>query len=114
MAAYFNNEISKKLLVNKFNMLMTKVPIRHTMNHIDLSLFRSRHRWCSVEKGVPKNFANFTGKHLRWSLFVIKTFLPKKKHFYRRYNTFFQYMSAFALAIGTSWRELQRLYIYSI
>ena len=24
------------------------------------------------EKGILKNFANFTGKHLRWSLFLIK------------------------------------------
>ena len=29
---------------------------------------RSSHRRCSVKKGVLKNFANFTEKHLRWSL----------------------------------------------
>ena len=27
---------------------------------------------CLVKKGVLKNFANFTEKHLRWSLFLIK------------------------------------------
>ena len=27
---------------------------------------------CFVKKGVLKNFANFAGKHLRWSLFLIK------------------------------------------
>ena len=27
---------------------------------------------CSVKKGVPNNFANFTGKHLCWILFLIK------------------------------------------
>ena len=27
---------------------------------------------CFVKKGVLKNFANFTGKHLRYSLFLIK------------------------------------------
>ena len=27
---------------------------------------------CFVKKGVLKYFANFTGKHLRWSLFLIK------------------------------------------
>ena len=27
---------------------------------------------CFVKKGVLKNFANFTGKHMRWSLFLIK------------------------------------------
>ena len=34
--------------------------------------FRSSHRRCSVKKGVLKNFANFTGKHPRCSLFSIK------------------------------------------
>ena len=29
---------------------------------------RSSHRKCSVKKGVLKNFSNFTGKHLCWSL----------------------------------------------
>ena len=27
---------------------------------------------CFVKKDVLKNFRNFTGKHLRWSLFLIK------------------------------------------
>ena len=35
---------------------------------------RASHRRCSMKKGVLKiyNFANFTGKHLRWSLFLIR------------------------------------------
>ena len=33
---------------------------------------RSSHRRCSIEKVVLKNFAIFTGKHLRWSLFLIE------------------------------------------
>ena len=33
---------------------------------------RSSHQRCSIEKGVLKNFAIFTGKHLRWSLFSIE------------------------------------------
>ena len=49
---------------------MTRASLRHTMNHRDLlGLFRSSHRSCSVEKCVLKNFANFPGKHLCWSLF---------------------------------------------
>ena len=36
------------------------------------SIYGSSHRRCSVKKGVLKNFANFTGKHLFWSLFLIK------------------------------------------
>ena len=30
---------------------------------------QKQHRRCSVKKGVPKNFANFTRKHLCRSLF---------------------------------------------
>ena len=33
---------------------------------------KSSRRRCSVKKGVFKNFAIFTGKHLSWSLFLIK------------------------------------------
>ena len=33
---------------------------------------RSSHRRCSKEKAVLKNFAIFTGKHVRWSLFLIE------------------------------------------
>ena len=32
---------------------------------------RSSHQTCSIEKAVLKNFAIFTGKHLRWSLLLI-------------------------------------------
>ena len=32
---------------------------------------RSSHWSCSVKKGNLKNFANFTGKNLRWSLFLM-------------------------------------------
>ena len=35
------------------------------------SLIRCSHRRCSVEKGVLKNFAVVTGKHLCWSAFLI-------------------------------------------
>ena len=33
---------------------------------------KSSRRIYSVKKGILKNFANFTGKHLYWSLFIIK------------------------------------------
>ena len=33
---------------------------------------RCSHRRCFFKKGVLKNFANFTGKHLWWNLFLIK------------------------------------------
>ena len=35
-------------------------------------IFRSSHWRCSVKQGVFKNFANFTGNNLCWSLFLIK------------------------------------------
>ena len=34
--------------------------------------FKSSHRRYPVRKGVLKSFANFTGKHLCWRLFLIK------------------------------------------
>ena len=34
-----------------------------------LSKYRSSHKRCCVKTGILKNFANFTGKHLCWSLF---------------------------------------------
>ena len=34
--------------------------------------FKSSHRSCSIKKAVPKTFEMFTGKHLCWSLFLIK------------------------------------------
>ena len=51
---------------------MTTASLCHTMNHRALvGLFRSSHRSCSVEICVLKNFANFPGKQLCWSLFLI-------------------------------------------
>ena len=35
-------------------------------------LYRNSHQRCSIKTGVLKNFAKFTGKHLRQSLFFNK------------------------------------------
>ena len=35
-------------------------------------IFRSSYRMCFVKNGVFKNFTNFTGKYLCWSLFLTK------------------------------------------
>ena len=52
---------------------MTRASLRHTMNHSDLLiLFRSSHQRCSVKRTVLKNFAIFTGKHLRRNCFLLK------------------------------------------
>ena len=37
-----------------------------------LVILKSSHPTCTVEKGVPKIFTNFTGKHQSWSLSLIK------------------------------------------
>ena len=39
-----------------------------------LSISGSSHRIYSVEKTVLKNFANVTGKHLCWNLFLMKSY----------------------------------------
>ena len=67
---------------------MTKASPRHTMNHRDLlDLFRSSHQRCSVKKGVLKTFANFTGKHLCWSLFLITLLVFRPANLLKRYRT---------------------------
>ena len=48
-----------------------------------LSCLRSSHRRCSVRKGVLRNFAKFTGKHLCQSLFFNKTPFFTSLFFYR-------------------------------
>ena len=42
------------------------------MQSVSILFFRSSHIRCLVKKGVLKDFANFEGKHLCWSLFLIK------------------------------------------
>ena len=72
---------------------MTRASLGHTMNHIDLlGLFRSSHQRCSVKKGTVKNFANFTGNHLCWSLFLIMLQVFRAATLLKRYsNTEFSY-----------------------
>ena len=68
MAAYLNlnnNEISKELLVNKFNMILDNQG-RLVLNE------RSCRPDVFFKKGLLRNFAKFTGKHLCQSLFFNK------------------------------------------
>ena len=44
----------------------------HDLNQTYLRRSRSCHCRCSVRKGVPRNFAKFSGKHLCQSLFINK------------------------------------------
>ena len=41
-----------------------------TLNKCYSEVPKSSHRWCSVKKGVLRNFARFTGRHLCQSLFL--------------------------------------------
>ena len=41
-----------------------------TLNKCYREVPKGSHRWCSVKKGVLRNFARFTGRHLCQSLFL--------------------------------------------
>ena len=42
------------------------------MKGLKASSFRSNHYMCSIKKVVLKKFAIFVGKHMCWSLFLLK------------------------------------------
>ena len=44
----------------------------HLNFHLWIRIIKSSHQWCSVKKGVHRNFAKFTGKHLCQSLLFNK------------------------------------------
>ena len=67
----------------------------------------SRHWRCSIKKGIPKNFANFTGKHMYWSLFLtlkeipIQVFLCEICQIFKN-KSFEEHLSTIVSGIG-SW-----------
>ena len=61
--------VSFSAFVMNFNFLIKNVTSSFTKYRA--SIPRSSHRRCSVKKCVLKNFPNFTGKPLCWSLFLI-------------------------------------------
>ena len=85
------NEISKELLVNKFNMILDnqgrlmlndQKKSFNQMNHRDLlGLFTNSHPEVFCKKGVLKKFTNFTGKYLCCSLFLTKLQVIRKAYF---------------------------------
>ena len=46
--------------------------------------YKSSHQWCCIKKDVLKNFPNFTGNHLFWSLFLIKLQVFSPAIFYKK------------------------------
>ena len=63
--------ISKKSLLNFIRPCANSIFNIHNPYGIKLlTRFRSSHRRCSIRKGVLRNFAKLTGKHLCQSLFL--------------------------------------------
>ena len=62
----------KPIVANIYDKIINKL-IKTTRAEIDITKYRSSHRRCSVRKGVLRNFAKFTGKHLCQSLFFTGT-----------------------------------------
>ena len=56
----------------------------YVLHNFDCFTFIRSHQRCSVKEGVPKNFANFTGKHLCESVFSIKFQACNKTYFEER------------------------------
>ena len=52
------------------------------VSFLEATYFRSNHQRCSIKKVILKNFAIFTGRHLCWSLFLIK--LPPGLQLYKK------------------------------
>ena len=86
----------KWLLVNNFNMILNNqdrlvlndqsITSPHNESQKSPGFVRSSHQRCSVRKDVLKTFANFTGKHLCWSLFLITLLVFRTATLLKRYK----------------------------
>ena len=63
------NNSTMMWILNKHIAFSSVMVIKNGKTMKCLSISGSSHRRCSVRKGVLKNSANFTEKHLCWSLF---------------------------------------------
>ena len=61
---HFENALCQKFCCLKQESIYFAFMIRHLLRHTLSQIFRSSHRRCSITKGVLRNFAKFTGKHL--------------------------------------------------
>ena len=71
---YTSNDVSRRknylnVITKLRNSWLISFLKKHRSSH---RRSRSSHRRCSIKKGILKNFVNLTGKHLYWSLFLIK------------------------------------------
>ena len=76
---YFNKhqnlqvEVKWKVFIFFFHLKIFTLLLCSTLSsHYLSSRHKSSHRKCSIEKAAFKKFTTFTGKHLCWSLFLIK------------------------------------------
>ena len=82
-------------------------------------LYRNSHQSCSIMKGAPRNFANFTGNHLCQSLFLNKvavqrsTTLLKKRLWHRCFPLNFAKFLWTLFLQNSSGRLLLCIYIYN-
>ena len=63
-----------------------KDKIRYILRYV-IVIYEGSHRRCSVKKGVLKNFAIFTGKHLCWSLYYL-SYRPEGLQLYSNTGVF--------------------------
>ena len=74
---YMHKMCAKKHSTNAFLLYLLNCSSKKYQS----STYRRNHRRCSVRKGVLRNFAKFTGKHLYQSLFFNKAATLLKKAF---------------------------------
>ena len=71
-----SNESNSQNGTERMKMLRSEFPSHQSLPHerkiFQTENYRNSHWRCSVKKGVLKNFADFTAKHLCWRLLLIK------------------------------------------
>ena len=70
--------------MSKERSVFSNDPHKSTLEQHVPTLFFDLQRRCSVKKGVLKNFANFTGKHLFWSLLLLKLQALQAQQLYQK------------------------------
>ena len=111
------NQIRKSKLKNRYR----KWTLRHNIGRFfkffsQSGSYRSSHGRCSVKKGVPRNFAKVTGKHLCQSLFLnrvaghMPATLLKKRLWHRCFYGNFAKFLATPFLQNTSGRLFLKLY----
>ena len=58
------------------------------LSNVLLHEYRNSHKRCFVKKDILNNLANFTGKHVRWSLFLITLQALQHRCFHAKFANF--------------------------